>query len=302
MDALFHIGYHKTGSTWLQKAVFPHIRNWALVPRRFTMEELVKPRPFDFDPQRARQALEGGFGDSVLVSEEELSGNPHAAGLNGLMSREVADRLHSVAPQGRVLIFVRNQIEAMASLYVQYVKRGGNYGPRRYLLGRAGEVFRDPFFSWAHLDYWPLVRYYQELFGTDRVWVVPYERLTKDSASLLDELATGLGWDLDWDAVSPGIVNPGYGRNTLRMARFLHAFHPHVFAHKYTLLPVPGMFRRAKRLLRQLNRTPLAGRKVRPEDLLDSRSLLAARDYFRSSNQRLQEGISADLSLYGYPL
>lgn len=302
MEALFHIGYHKTGSTWLQKSVFPRLRNWAVVPRRLVMADIVEPRPFDFDAEGVRGGLRQEFGERVLLSEEELSGNPHAAGLNGLMSREVADRLHTVAPEARVLIFIREQIEAMGSLYVQYVKRGGNYGPRKYLLGQAGQPSRDPFFHWAHLDYWPLIRYYRELFGAERVHVIPYERLREDPQGLLTDLAEDLDWELEGKPVPTGIVNPGYGRWTLRLARFLNAFHADVLAHKYYLLPLPGFFRTSRRWLRRWNHSLLAGPKVRTEDLLDPATLKRARDYFRDSNAAMQSATGLDLVRLGYPV
>lgn len=45
----------------------------------------------------------------------------------------MGQRLKTVLPNARIVIFIRNQTEMIASVYKQYVKEGGTHSPRRFL-------------------------------------------------------------------------------------------------------------------------------------------------------------------------
>lgn len=74
--ALLHIGYHKTGSTWFQKQLYPYTQSHRYIPRRPVQEALLMERAFDFDPDRARDILAVASDHKpLIICEEELSGN-----------------------------------------------------------------------------------------------------------------------------------------------------------------------------------------------------------------------------------
>jgi hypothetical protein len=150
------------------------------------LEWAVEPAATSFAPGLAGAADRGRV---AVLSDERLSGSPHAGGFD---SAEVAERLARVFPAARVLIVIREQRSAVFSVYQQYVRDGGAASLLKYLEPRrTAEV---PQFRWQHFEYHRLVEHYQALFGRARVLVLPFELLRGDAAAFLARIAdfTGL--------------------------------------------------------------------------------------------------------------
>lgn len=108
LNVTFHIGLHKTGTTFLQRAVFP----------RLTGVEVLRYRNLEYltrlSPERA-----------YLVSCEGLSGTTFAP----VAARCAAiGRLGQLFPQARVIVGFRRHGSYLASLYSQYLRYGGKGG------------------------------------------------------------------------------------------------------------------------------------------------------------------------------
>ena len=110
MRPLLHIGYHKTGSTFLQRRVFPE-PGFSLVARAKALRPtFVEGDPFGFDARVAREAFRLGIeraqqeGLVPVLSAERLSGNPHSGGYD---SKQIAERLAATFPEARVLAILR---------------------------------------------------------------------------------------------------------------------------------------------------------------------------------------------------
>jgi hypothetical protein len=178
---LIHVGYPKTASSWLQAHLFSRSGSAGLAAVATAARinrEIVAPNALDFDPTstrlrfetRLRRVEEGGA--FPVVSAERLSGAPHAGGYD---SRDLAERLKAVFPQGRVLIAIREQRRMICSLYRQYVRAGGTLPLRSYLDPPQKGRHSMPSFHLDHLKYDRLIRLYLSLFGEDRVLVLPFE-------------------------------------------------------------------------------------------------------------------------------
>jgi hypothetical protein len=220
-----HIGFHKTGTTWLQQAVFPsHPRLYPYVSDRVWNDPflrcIVADSDREFDPERAREAYEAGLLRSgalppdrvAVVSAERLSG--HAAS-GGYDTFRIAHRLRAVVPEARVLIVVRSQIDMIESEYRQLVGEG--YRGRLSSLW-SSDAWKRVQFDLGHYEYDTLVQEYQQLFGTENVGVFTYEGLVADRTRYLDRLAVFFGverFDLGPAAaeldVHPGLPNRGLG-------------------------------------------------------------------------------------------
>ena len=196
---LFHIGYHKTGTTWLQMRLLRPAHGYApphediYATHRDVFEHVTRPHKLAFDAAAARAALIDGLGREDLVpviSSEILSGHPFWGGRD---SADFAHRLHQIAPQARILITIRAQIPAIASVYMQYVRRAGTLPPARFFDG--AQVLGYDGFDPVHFEYHRLVGLYQSLFGADRVKVMTQEALASDPAAYVAELARFAGAD-----------------------------------------------------------------------------------------------------------
>lgn len=187
-EPLIHIGYHKTASTWLQENLLdnPYAGFKRFYEQRAVREHMVSPNSLDFDAQKVKDYYNSILEDQVnteekisVISNERLSGNPHSGGYD---SKEVADRLHSVFPNAKILIVIREQKSAILSCYLQYIKIGGPCSIKDYLEPPKRNLPVLPLFDFEHFNYTRLVKYYIKLFGKENVLVVPYE-LFKENAN-----------------------------------------------------------------------------------------------------------------------
>lgn len=187
--SLVHIGFHKTGTTWLQSGLFrsePFNIAWDSMAIART---IVLTHTLDWCAETVRDELSRCAetetpGSTVdVMSWERLSGSPHAGGYD---SGIIAKRLHELYPEARILIGVREQRSMIEALYRQYVRDGGVASLTGYLHPRnPAEI---PQFRFDHFEYDRLIRKYQELFGSDRVLVLPYERLRHDQDAFVRDI------------------------------------------------------------------------------------------------------------------
>jgi hypothetical protein len=202
---LIHIGYHKTGSSWLQRFLFSAKARAGFTTfgkgREGPINTLiVAPNALDFDPDRARsqfrelvdEAHEDGF--TPVVSSERLSGHPMSGGYD---SKELAERLAAVFPEARVLIVIREQREMVLSTYRQYVKAGGAWRLPEFLDPPVDTRVRIPLYDPAHFAYHRLIRAYRRLFGDERVLVLPYEMFRSEPALFVSSIARFASISLD---------------------------------------------------------------------------------------------------------
>jgi hypothetical protein len=185
---IVHIGYHKTGTTWLQKNAFPFATSHGLVSRPAIKKYLLLPPGLTFDADVARHGLlDASGGRPPLISEENLSGGIHNGGFNGLVGPETARRLHAVFPDAHIVIGIRAQPTLIASAYSYYIDAGGTFSAHRYVFPDAypirGERERTkPRFNLEHLEFDRLIAYYRTLFGPESIHIIVYERFQRDPA------------------------------------------------------------------------------------------------------------------------
>jgi hypothetical protein len=178
---LIHTGYHKTGTTWMQQVLFRSEAGYhRLMSHADVFEHITRPVPLAFDPDPVRRLLSERASIAPenavnVISSELLSGSPFYGGRD---SRDFAERLHQIAPQAKILITIREQIAMAASLYMQYLSRGGCLTKEAFFTQRPapGYFAFDP----CHLEFHRLIGYYQALFGSENVLVLTQESLQQD--------------------------------------------------------------------------------------------------------------------------
>lgn len=302
-EVLFHIGFHKTGTTWLQRLVFvPHLDFQQVMSHRDVRRLITGPNRLDYDPKPVRVFLSGDqqpdqrAGARPVVSSELLCGNPFSG------NREAADFAHRIQELGlptRVLITVREQLSMIAATYSQYIRRGGTLTLDQFL---------DPApFGFEGFDpnafrYDRLVHLYQQLFGPSQVCVITHESIR---ANRLDELnrlrsfcnlepMSHLPKSLDADVNKSTHESAiGINRRLNRLQRSAATPNPIV-----NLKWPAGALRKANEADKQ--RMSSAGRAVsRPVSAEITRRYS---DHYRVSNRRLQAliGTQFDVTKLGY--
>ena len=200
-NLLFHIGYHKTATTWLQRQLF--IKNSPIflpvseneegastVAKHFYQDKnAYLLSSFDLNKENIVKAIQTFFeADKIgerlpIISHERLSGSPHAGGFD---ARLIADRIKNACPYGRIFISIRQQHDVIFSLYFQYLRMGGTHSLHEYL--STPYDGKRPHFSPNYLEYHQLVSYYIDLFGEENVLVLPYELFISDAKNYVHQL------------------------------------------------------------------------------------------------------------------
>jgi hypothetical protein len=305
---IVHIGYHKTATTWFQKSVYPLARSHRYVPRDRANPALLEASAFHFDAEAARSQL-GLAGDAPpIVCEEALSGALLSGGYRGFQSAAIAHRIRAVFPDARIVVFVRSQPEIVAATYLQYVRVGGTYSPRRFLwprdyaLASPGVPRREPQFSFDHFDYDRLIAHYTSVFGASSVSVFAYEELRRGGRAFLERFAKTLALDLRIDEISMEKRNASYSVAVARIARLLNRFTAHSVLDKHHWVHVPRWYRTRKKLLEALSARPIFGARATPEQLLGEPALRWIGQRYWESNRRLADLTGLDLRALGYPM
>ena len=181
---------HRTGSTYLQKRIFP----------RLDVDCLEKPdvryllHSPEFDPYIMRTQLEAGVPMKrkvrLLVSQETLGGRPEVNPTH--WPTMGIERLKATFPQGNIILVLRNQWDYLESMYAYRVmSRGLEF---RSFTGYLEDKLKRSLI--ATLSYDRLVCEYRAAFGDDSVLILLYEQLARDPEAFLKRLCGFIGVEL----------------------------------------------------------------------------------------------------------
>ena len=189
MSNIFHIGYMRTGSTWLQAEVFPKLPllygNSNPICSDIFYKNILQKSFFEYNSKDTKSALntitERQPNIPFLFSEETLSGNllePHAA-----TPREMLERLRDLSDQDtKIIIILRNQPSLIWSLYTQYLKIGGCGTLTDFLYREKSNCYL------SYLYYGSFVEYCYKLFKKENVYVGHFENLVKSPVNFVEDI------------------------------------------------------------------------------------------------------------------
>jgi hypothetical protein len=187
---LLHVGYHKTGTTWLQFRFFISEYGYGSILDHDDVSALVvDAHESERDAERlAAAAAAGGAalepGQVPVVSSEILCGNPFHGGAGGAANARL---LAQAFPDARILITIREQRRILTSVYMQYLSRGGTLPPEGFFAEQNAPGY--PRFRAEHFRYAWLIGLYRDLFGAGNVLVLTQEEMARDLAGFLAKLS-----------------------------------------------------------------------------------------------------------------
>lgn len=177
---VFHIGYHRTGSTFLQQLVLPQLSDVVYcVSSRFEMLCAAPDPEHVFNPYADISADEVA-GRLVVDTQEDFSG--HVLGDDLLIPRKIKN----INPNAKIIVCIRSQYTILPSLYSLYIKRGGRLSYPRYC---------DQAIAGKTCDYNALIGAYTDVFSTQNVLVCLYEDLVSDPRDYVARIVDFLGLD-----------------------------------------------------------------------------------------------------------
>lgn len=192
-----HVGMHRTGSTYLQKRIFPRLDVDCLEKPNFNYL-LHSPQ---FDPNMMRLALETELPvkrkTRLVISQETIGGRPEL-NTSDWPTLGIA-RLKSTFPMCNIILVLRNQWDYLESMYAYRVMSRGL--ELRSFTGYLEDKLKGSLI--ATLSYDKLVTAYRAAFGESRVLVMLYEHLSGDPESFLARLCAFIG-----------VESPGFDTST----------------------------------------------------------------------------------------
>ena len=166
----FHVGYQRTGSTYLQQVVFPAYSDF--IHHRGTGHFFIEVDQFDRGPEHYLATNTAPVAAPVIIeSQNGMCGDT-------LDDRpEVASRIKAIRPDAKILIGIRSQFTILPSFYFLHVKGGARCGYGEYV---------ETIIARRKFDFHRLVRTYTELFGADSVLVMLHEDLHRDRLAYVE--------------------------------------------------------------------------------------------------------------------
>ena len=190
------MGLHRTGTTFLQKHVFPRIKGIKYYGRH------------DNNPYARNYCLLVNDNDDkpILISDEGLS-NYNYLDYDECSPYKIADRLKLLFPHAKIIVVFRKKEEWVKSLYNFYVKAGGNKDFNTW----RKEIFKD-------IDFMKYENYLKNLF--DDVLVLWYEKLKENPKEFVRDICDFIGapmsdFDLIWE-------NPSFSERANRAILYVN--------------------------------------------------------------------------------
>lgn len=187
VDTYIHIGHHKTGTTFLQKKIFPQLAvNFVNLPdTRLIIGDKFIPEDYRktiIDSINFKSSLPLVISSEMYLGKSEGSNNPDWD------AKRIANRLKQAYPNAKIIITIRNQIEYIYSIYTHRLLIGGleTHSLNSYLK----QIFHERLGE--KLKYELLIDHYIKLFGKENILFLSYEEMKENMDDYLQKIMSFL--------------------------------------------------------------------------------------------------------------
>jgi len=318
LPLVLHIGYHKTGTTYLQRYVFNNHPEILYLGMPLTNQEIKDffakfkfIHDLHFDPILLKRDFEnilktildeyenGTIYNQkiILISREGLHVGPEFFGMD-VVNR--AKRLSQVFPSAKIIIGIRNQAAYIESFYKQHIKLGGKISFKKFLY----ESLACNYCLLPKLEYDRIISLYGNLFGDDSVHVYLQEDLKSNPKETLNSLMKFLNVNQNID-FKHAIIKKGLSNLSIHFIRNINKFLAYDYNEQYYQLG--GL---SNLNSKELIRNKIAGlietidgtifKIISKKRLLGKAEAQYIREYFCESNEKLSILLKRDIRNLGY--
>lgn len=323
-----HVGMPKTGTTFMQKKVFPHLQHveyWTPFehPLTYFFERISNNNHLTYPEewkQKIREYLECSETEKHVLSFEGFFGsytnNYKSNYTNSLTLKELF-------PSAKVILCIRNQVDIIESNYSQIVSEGFSGSINQYLNYRKGKFQNERSESGINLNIESLhlVKYienYLEVFGTDNVLVLPFELLKNSRQTFLNRICDFLDVEsISMNETASAPTKTSLSKRGMKITRVLN----HVFQsdsnNRAGFIPkqpyINGLRNRStqgihykilyeisKRMHPQYIAKKLSGSKNSKTHILSELQIKYLKDFYRESNSEIEALTGLNLKGFGY--
>ena len=292
---LIHIGYGKTGTTWFQNNFYPEIDNINYLSKQSILEDIIT----DYDPETILEKYTNL--KRTVICDEDILNNMM---LGSMSTIEIALRLKQIFPDGQIVIFIRNQIDVMASGYSQYIKSGGSFSFKRFL-EKTKEIsyYAKNSFFYEYLQFDKIIAFYVNVFGDENVHVFLYEDFLKNNRAFLRKYIESLNLSINLEKLSYQKKNPSLRRDLYRIIRITNHFTKKNNFFKQYYFHIPLLYKIINENWEVWNKYRIFGKPLTKKHLIGKENLEFLTEYFKESNNILYRDLGVKLvKTYGYPL
>lgn len=295
---ILHIGYPKTATIWFRKNFYPVISNIDYIERGIIRPLLMYPDDKQFDISYIQCFLKENYSKRMVICEEDFTDN------NLDITRKYAVRLKTVFPGATIVLFVRQQLNMIVSLYSRYLLgRKGTLSINTYVdISSAGTINREPF-NFHFLEYLNVLNIYVELFGKENVYVYLYEDFAQEPTEFLKKFILQFNFDVNSDNLNLRKRNVCIKKNLIPATRLFNYISKKKITSTFYLTDIPGWYNFTKKILiTKANRYDGFGI-VDPRKLPGKKNVDFIENYYKTSNRKLLEAFDlADMERFGYAL
>lgn len=230
MNIAFHLGLHKTASTWFQQEYFAKHPDIVLLNNASEpwndeiVSYLVKTSYGEFDAEYYYKLViskeKKDCNKVYIISAERLSGHPYS----GAYDRQlIITRINKAFSNAKIFIFYRDQVQLIDSVYKQLISEGYT-GSINDMLSM--DSWKKPFFNMDIYKYDLMLKNYLEVFEFNSIGLFNYDLFRENKLQVLNELNEFLGINhMDNLQVIEGVItNKSYNSYSILLMRFLNYF------------------------------------------------------------------------------
>ncbi len=301
---IIHIGYPKTGSTWFQNQFFPNIKNFQFVDKRQIKDNFILTNSLDFDPKVIRNKFSKPEKSLILSHELLVGGMIHTGGVNGIITKEFANRLYSVFPEAHIIIFIRNQVDHIASAYNQYIRDGGNFNINKYLYQNSFNALNKFFFfSFDFLLFDKIISFYKILFPKSHVHIFLYEEFKTSPQKFIESFCTQFNFEIDLFNLNFEPTNTSFRTYIKPIYKTANLLYRRAVIHKTNVFKFDKFHQTVRFRLDAWNQHKIFGPIETSQKILGNKNYQYIKDYYKQSNRNLieQHGLDA-IKKFDYPL
>lgn len=223
-----HLGYHKTATTFLQRSIFPKMKNVNYIRQKYIQKDLRRIRVNKLSDLKIENIRDyfNSFNNRkpMLISYEGFSGSPFAPRKSKTQSSILKD-LRRIFPASdydvSVIVGIREQVELLTSLYVQHVHQGGIMDAKHFIKYCKNNG------SLRNFHYQIYLKGIEEGFGKDNLYLMIYEDFKQNESKEMLKLLNYMGEPEIPQYEREGNVrkaNKSYGTMQVAIGRKLNRF------------------------------------------------------------------------------